>query len=104
MRPSRNPSLIHAFSAVLKARRTELGLTQEDLAGATELDRPFITMMEAGRKQPTLSVLWRLASGLQLSLAELSARIDVALVMIQSPAASASEAKPRARRAVKRAE
>jgi transcriptional regulator with XRE-family HTH domain len=81
MRPSRNLPLIHAFSAVLKARRLELGLTQEDLAGLVDLDRPYITMLEAGRKQPTLSVLWRIAAGLELSAGELAARVDKQLVL-----------------------
>jgi transcriptional regulator with XRE-family HTH domain len=47
-----------------------------ELAGAVELDRPYITMLEAGRKQPTLSVLWRIAAGLQLSAGDLATRVD----------------------------
>lgn len=81
MRPSRNLPLIQAFSAVLKARRLELGLTQEDLAGIVELDRPYITMLEAGRKQPTLSVLWRIAAGLQLSASDLATGVDKQLML-----------------------
>lgn len=81
MRPSRNLPLIQAFSAVLKARRFEMGLTQEDLAGIVELDRPYITMLEAGRKQPTLSVLWRIAAGLELSAGDLAARVDEQLAL-----------------------
>jgi transcriptional regulator with XRE-family HTH domain len=73
--------LIQAFSAVLKARRLQLGMTQEDLAGAIELDRPYITMLEAGRKQPTLSVLWRIAAGLELSAGELATRVDKQLTL-----------------------
>ena len=57
MRPSRNDLLIKAFSGVLKARRLALGLTQEDLAGAIELDRPYITLIESGAKQFSLSVV-----------------------------------------------
>jgi len=76
MRPSRNTVLIKAFSAALRARRLELGMTQEDLAGVIELDRPYITLMEAGTKQPSLSVLWRLALGLRLTAAELAKRVD----------------------------
>ena len=79
MRPSRNPDLIRAFSAVLKARRLELELTQEDLAGRCEIDRPFITHMEGGSKHPTLSVFWRLAAGLELSAGDLATRIDATL-------------------------
>jgi transcriptional regulator with XRE-family HTH domain len=85
MRPSRNLPLIQAFSAVLKARRLQLGLTQEDLAGIVELDRPYITMMEAGRKQPTLSVLWRIAAGLELSAADLANLIDARLALSRRP-------------------
>lgn len=76
MRPSRNITLIKAFSAVLRMRRLELGMTQEDLAGAIELDRPYITLMEAGTKQPSLSVLWKVAAGLQLTVSELADLVD----------------------------
>lgn len=51
-------------------------MTQEDVAGAAELDRPFITMIEAAKKQPTVSVLWRLAVALQLSPADFVERVD----------------------------
>lgn len=81
MRPSRNPNLIRAFSAVLKARRQELQLTQEDLAGRCDIDRPFITLMEGGSKHPTLSVFWRLAAGLELSAGDFATRIDAALAL-----------------------
>lgn len=76
MRPSRDPDLISAFAAAIKARRLELGLTQEDLAGRIEIDRPFITLMESATKQPSISVLWRLASGLDLTVSELAASVD----------------------------
>ena len=94
MRPSRNPLLVEAFGVVLKERRNELSLTQEDLAGAAEIDRPYITMIEAARKQPTLSVLWRIASGLQLSAAELMKRVDEKYLKLEAVALRASK-KPR---------
>lgn len=76
MRPSRNALLLQALGTALKERRNELGLTQEDVAGAAELDRPFITMIEAAKKQPTVSVLWRLAVALQLSPADFVERVN----------------------------
>jgi len=92
MRLSRNPLLIQALSAVIKARRLELNLTQEELAGQIDLDRPFITLMESGKKQPTVSVLWRLAGGLQLTVAELAARVDERLARLQTaPGAGTAE-------------
>lgn len=76
MRPSRNQPLVDALAVEVKARRAELGYTQEDLAGRCELDRPFISLIEVGRKQPTISVLYTLARGLGLSFGEFADRIE----------------------------
>lgn len=76
MRPSKNIKLIDALGLELKARRQELGLTQEDLAGRCELARPYLSLLEVGRKQPTISVLLLLADGLDLSLSSLLKRVQ----------------------------
>jgi transcriptional regulator with XRE-family HTH domain len=76
MRPSKNQALISALAVEIKVRRRELGLTQEDLAGRCELDRPYLSLLEVGKKQPTISVLLLLATGLDLSLAEFATRIE----------------------------
>lgn len=77
MRNSTLPFLIHALALEIKVRRKELGLSQEDLAGRMQIDRPYISLIEVGRKQPTLSVLFRIAVGLDLSLSELMARVEL---------------------------
>lgn len=76
MRPSRNSHLIEALALEIKARRNELGLTQEGLANAIDLDRPYVTLLEAAKKQPTISVVWLLARGLELSASELLKRVE----------------------------
>jgi predicted transcriptional regulator len=76
MRPSRNQALIEALGDEIRTRRKELELTQEDLAGRCEIDRPFISLMEVGRKQPTISVMYRVASALELRFAEFCDRVD----------------------------
>lgn len=76
MRPSRNSFLVEALATEIKLRRNELGLTQEGLAGSIDLDRPYVTLLESARKQPTISVLWKLADGLNLSATEFVARIE----------------------------
>lgn len=76
MRPSSNPPLIQALAIELKARRNELGLTQEDLAGRCNLDRPYISLIEVGRKQPTLSVLYKLSEALELPLGVFMQRVQ----------------------------
>ena len=76
MRPSTNPVLLQALGAALRERRNELGLTQEEVAGAAGIDRPYVTLIEAARKQPTISVLWRLAIAIDLTPEEFAGRIE----------------------------
>jgi transcriptional regulator with XRE-family HTH domain len=82
MRPSRNALLLEALGLVLKDRRLELGLTQEDVAGAAEIDRPFVTLIEVARKQPSVSVFWKLAGALEISPGELASLVDQRYSMI----------------------
>lgn len=73
-----------ALAVVIKRRRTELGFSQEDLAGWCALDRPYISQIEIARKQPTLSVLLRLAEGLQLTLPDFMYRVHVQYITEQA--------------------
>lgn len=88
MRPSKNQLLINALATEIKLRRRELGFSQEDLAGHCQLDRPYISLIEVGRKQPTLSVLMRLAEGLQYPLADFMGRVQERYVLEQSASSS----------------
>lgn len=56
-----------AFGKVLRTVRKESGLTQEQLAHAAEIDRTFVSMIERGTRQPTVRVLFRLASAMQIA-------------------------------------
>lgn len=56
-----------AFGKVLRAVRKEVGLTQEELALAAEIDRTFVSLIERGERQPTVRVIFRLADALRVS-------------------------------------
>lgn len=88
MRPSKNQPLISALATEIKLRRQELGFTQEDLAGVCQLDRPYISLIEVGSKQPTISVLLRLAEGLQCPLGDFMGRVEQRYQVEQSAADS----------------
>ncbi|MFZ4710374.1 MAG: helix-turn-helix domain-containing protein [Zwartia sp.] len=89
MRPSKNQLLINALATEIKLRRHALGFSQEDLAGHCQLDRPYISLIEVGRKQPTLSVLLRLSDGLQYSLAEFMGLVQERYLLERQVAAAA---------------
>jgi len=84
MRPSRNQALIDALAIEVKARRQELALTQEDLAGRCEIDRPYISLIEVGRKQPTISVLYKIAGALELTFGEFCDRVETRYTTAQA--------------------
>lgn len=88
MRPSKNQLLINALATEIKLRRQALGYSQEDLAGHCQLDRPYISLIEVGRKQPTLSVLLRLADGLQYSLSEFMSLVQARYALERAAAAA----------------
>ncbi len=63
--------LCKAFGAAARARREQLGLTQEELGYRTDLDRTYISDIERGVRNPTLKVLGRMAKGLRTSAGRL---------------------------------
>jgi transcriptional regulator with XRE-family HTH domain len=62
----------HAWAQLgeqIRARRTELGLTQRELARTAQLSRIYIQMLERGeRVSPSLPALERLARALRMTL------------------------------------
>jgi transcriptional regulator with XRE-family HTH domain len=64
-----------AFGRILKEYRLKAKLSQEALALAAGIDRTFVSLLERGQRQPTLTTLFRLAAVLQVSPATLVARI-----------------------------
>ncbi len=68
--------VIEAFGEVLREARVEKGLSQEALAFASELDRTYISMLERGKRQPTISVIFKLAAALGVSAAEMVGRVE----------------------------
>lgn len=62
---------VERFGKQLQRLRTKRGLTQEQLAVTAGLTRTFVTKMELGQYDPTLSTLVRLAKALRVSVTEL---------------------------------
>jgi len=60
-----------AFGRLVRRRRTEMGMTQESLALDNGLDRTYISGIERGRRNPTLTVIAILAEGLKTTASEL---------------------------------
>jgi len=59
---------MRAFAAEVKARRADLGISQEELAARAEVNRTYIGKIELALNQPTLVVSLRIAQGLEVDL------------------------------------
>ncbi|GAB3723486.1 hypothetical protein GCM10027594_04440 [Hymenobacter agri] len=70
---------IKVFGLVIKQMRKELGLSQEALADEAKLDRTFISQLETGSKQPSLTTIFRLASALRIEASDLLRRVEADL-------------------------
>ena len=71
-----NEQLVAAFAATLSELREQARLTQEELAERAEVSARFISFLETGRRQPSLSTLHALSKGLRISMQELIARLE----------------------------
>ncbi len=64
------------FGKVLRELRVQVGLTQEQLALECDLDRTFISLLERGLRQPTLTTLFTLAEKLKTPTSEIIKQIE----------------------------
>jgi transcriptional regulator with XRE-family HTH domain len=60
------------MSEILRRRRTELGMSQAELAEAAGVDKRQIRRYEAGEQQPVLSVAVAIADALKISVGDLA--------------------------------
>jgi transcriptional regulator with XRE-family HTH domain len=68
-----------AFGLALRERRHAVGLSQEGLADASGLDRTYVSGIERGERNPSLTNILKLAAAVQTPPAELFARTEALL-------------------------
>jgi transcriptional regulator with XRE-family HTH domain len=71
----KNPPNI-AFGIVLRDLRLKSGLSQENLAFAADLQRNYISLMELGRNQPTITTIFKLSIALGIKPSELIKMVE----------------------------
>jgi transcriptional regulator with XRE-family HTH domain len=59
------------IGARIRARRSSLRISQEDLAFRVDLSPTYLSQIEAGKRNPTIDALYRLAHALGIDLEEL---------------------------------
>lgn len=60
-----------AFGERLRAIRIRAGISQEALADLADLDRTYISLLERGKRNPSLACVGKLARALKVTVSEL---------------------------------
>lgn len=70
------PKSLLLLGQAIRIQRDQLGLSQEKLAERCGFDRTYISMLERGKRNPSLLNLLKLAKGLQTSVSQLTEVCD----------------------------
>ena len=76
-----NQFLASAFGQVLRDVRGQIGLTQEGLAERADVSVRFVSLLENGKRQPSLSALASLSAGLGVTMSELVVAVEARLAI-----------------------
>jgi len=76
MAKGHNESIPTTFGQVIRKLRTDKGLSQEKLALDSALDRSFISLLESGHKQPTITTLFAIAEALGIHPSEIIKKVE----------------------------
>jgi transcriptional regulator with XRE-family HTH domain len=63
--------VIEIFGKVLRELRENNSISQEKLAEYCDLDRTYISLLERGQRQPTITTIFKLAKALKIAPSEL---------------------------------
>jgi len=64
------------FSELLRQARLNAGMTQEELAAKVRLTREYVSLLERGKRTPTIHVFVRLTRALGLSPADMIVQVE----------------------------
>jgi transcriptional regulator with XRE-family HTH domain len=65
-----------AFGEAIRELRKANQISQEKLAEVSNLDRSFISLLECGRKQPSLITIFQLAKALNLPASKILSLVE----------------------------
>lgn len=65
-----------ALATALRNNRITAGFSQEELAHRCDLDRTYISLLERSKRKPTLNVVFKICSNLNIKSSEFVKQIE----------------------------
>lgn len=75
IKKTQQSSVLTTFGENLRFHRNRKGIAQEKLAEFAELDRTYISLLERGKRNPTLTCIAKLAKVLGVGFDDLCAEV-----------------------------
>lgn len=72
-----NNLLLVEFGKRLKYLRQKIGVSQLEMSYRCDINRNYYSDLERGRRNPTLTVLFKISKGFEISLKDLFAGIGI---------------------------
>ncbi len=69
----------NAFAQALRHYRKKVNLSQEKLSQESDLDRSYISLLERGLRQPSLTSILKLSKALKISSANIISKVEALL-------------------------
>jgi transcriptional regulator with XRE-family HTH domain len=69
--------ILRVFGHLVRHKRTQLGISQEELGLRANLDRTYISGVERGVRNPSLTALVSLANGLGIGVSVLLDNLEI---------------------------
>ena len=69
--------ILRALGLMIREHRAALGISQEELGLRCHLDRTYISGLERGVRNPSLTALVTLAKGLNITLSQLLENLEI---------------------------
>ena len=69
-----------AFGKVIRQLRINAGLTQEQLGLEAELRRTFISVLELGQQQPTITTIFKLSNALNVPASKIIELVELEIL------------------------
>ncbi len=70
-------SLKQAFGKVLKQLRSDSGVSQQELADNCDIERAYISRLERGLFQPSITIIFKVADYFEMKPAQLIEMVDL---------------------------
>ena len=69
--------IVEVFGKVLRELREGNNISQEKLAEYCDLDRTYISLLERGLRQPTITTIFKLSKALNISPSALIEKVEL---------------------------